>query len=161
MVKNTTNSPKYSPKSNVKFSNSSAFLVNWFVLFLFLCSPERSVVEWIFWLWLFLRNHAALGPDRGGWQSQVRALLLWKLLFLPNENKKGKGQDYTGSYQQCSLCLNFLRILDHGHSRGSMTGRLVPSSHSVCVSSDAFNLKSGFDSFLIIMLRETLFGGCK
>lgn len=50
--------------------------------FLFsLCSPERSVVEWIFWLRILLRDYAALGTDCGGWESQVGAFLFLK--FCP------------------------------------------------------------------------------
>lgn len=60
---------------------------------------------------------------------------------LPIENKEG-----NRFLPIMPSLFNFLRILDHGHSRGSITGGPVSSSHSVCVSSDAFNLKSSLDS---------------
>lgn len=100
MVKNNSKLPKTIPHIQPQicqfqciFNRLMVFILSLFSFFLF-CSPERSVVEWIFWLWIFLGDHATLGPDCGGWQSQVRALLFWKLFFLPTKNKKGTGHDY-------------------------------------------------------------------
>ena len=131
-----------------------------FILFLFSSFPfyssERSVAEWIFWLWLFLRDHATLGTNCGGWQSQVRALLSWKLFFLQLKTRKERAMAIE-VFTNNTPCLNFLRVLDYSHAQGSITGALVPSSHLLCHSNDTFNLKSGFDiSFIQYWKKSSL-----